>query len=1007
MCTSSVRRCVRAAFVTAFIALPVLVSAQDATITGTVTDTTGGVLPGVTVTVVNEASGITFESVTDERGVFRMPARIGNYRVTATLTGFTDVVRTGLPVAVGQVVTINLQMAPSGLQESVTVTGEAPLLDVTSSSLGTNISQAQMEELPLNGRNWQDLGMLALGNRVNGVGTNEIAAEGAGTYQVNVDGQQVTYWGGGLGNVQPRFSRDAIAEFEFIANRFDATQGRSQGIQINAVTKGGTNNYLGSFGGYFRDDSLNAADKIVNRVLPYSNQQLSTTHGGPLIRDKFHYFANYEFEREPWTTVFTTPYSAFNLEFTEPRKEHKSGLRLDYQFNPNLRATVRGSMWQNDQRLDQAFSATGTNHPSFLVQTYRDSDQIQLALTQVLGSRAVNDFKTGYVGIRNRESSRVPWENHPSALTDGITNGSPIITMNGFRFGPPGSVPQEIQEGKWSFRNDFTISVNKAGRHDFKIGGEYIKNSWWLMICRDCTGIYDAQGGAPPPAAALQQLFPTWNAPDTWNLNALNPIIRRYTQGIGDFTFAVDRHVSAGWIQDDWQVSSNLTLNLGLRYDVALNGFGEDYDFQPWVNGGRPNDTNNIQPRFGFAYRLGEQTVLRGGIGKYYGEVTDQSAHGTVSWRNIVGVEILNDGRPDFATNPFNGPQPTYEQLVLRTCWDQKVNQGGARPGCIRRTVGNNLSSPNSQYPHSWQGSIGFQRQLSNSMAVEADYVYWASAHNVIGNVNINQSFNPATGVPNPTTNVALLPFPEWGNVAMRNHTLGYDSKNHSVQVGLTKRFSNRWQASASYLWVRDYAKDTPPLLPDLPGIPEARNCTYPVTWTADRSRWVCDVPVNFRAFGVPIYDEEWYVTGHQVHRATFNAIYELPYGMQVSGLYFYGDNGKDTTTSGVDVLAVGGVVANRTRRDLSIIPRYNFDRKDLHRVDVRFSRRFSLNGRFSVEPLVEVFNVFNRANFNTWNLNESNSNFGQPQQGAGGNSGAGGTAFQPRVVQLGFRATF
>jgi hypothetical protein len=193
MGTSWIKGFIRAAYVIAFIALPVLASAQDATITGTITDTTGGVLPGVTVTMVHEASGISFESVTDERGVFRMPARIGNYRITATLAGFADAVRTGLPVAVGQVVTINLQMAPSGLQESVTVTGEAPLLDVTSSSLGTNISQAQMEELPINGRNWQDLGMLALGNRVNGVGTNEIAAEGSGTYQVNVDGQQVTY----------------------------------------------------------------------------------------------------------------------------------------------------------------------------------------------------------------------------------------------------------------------------------------------------------------------------------------------------------------------------------------------------------------------------------------------------------------------------------------------------------------------------------------------------------------------------------------------------------------------------------------------------------------------------------------------------------------------------------------------------------------------------------------------------------------------------------------------
>src|SRR5688572_29828117 len=255
--------------------------AQEATVTGTITDATGGVLPGVTVTAINEATGFTLEAVTDERGAFRMPARIGTYRVTAVLAGFTDAVRAGVPLSVGQTVTVNLQMSPSGLTESVTVTGEAPLIDVTTSGLGSNISQTQMEELPLNGRNWQDLAMLAVGNKVNEVGTNEIAAEGAGTYQVNVDGQQITYEGGGLGNVQARYSRDAIAEFEYISNRFDASQGRSSGVQINAVTKGGTNQYLGSFGSYFRHDSLNAADHIVNEVLPYSNQQVSFTHGGP------------------------------------------------------------------------------------------------------------------------------------------------------------------------------------------------------------------------------------------------------------------------------------------------------------------------------------------------------------------------------------------------------------------------------------------------------------------------------------------------------------------------------------------------------------------------------------------------------------------------------------------------------------------------------------------------------------------------------------------------------
>ena len=127
-------------FLIAVLALPIVGYAQEATITGTITDATGGVLPGVTVTAVNEASGNSYEAVTDARGVFRMPARIGTYRLTASLAGFAEATRAGLPVAVGQTVTLNLQMAPSGVQESVTVTGEAPLIDVSTSSLGSNIS---------------------------------------------------------------------------------------------------------------------------------------------------------------------------------------------------------------------------------------------------------------------------------------------------------------------------------------------------------------------------------------------------------------------------------------------------------------------------------------------------------------------------------------------------------------------------------------------------------------------------------------------------------------------------------------------------------------------------------------------------------------------------------------------------------------------------------------------------------------------------------------------------
>jgi hypothetical protein len=1000
MSTGSVKRLLIAASVAAlFLALPVAGHAQEATVTGTITDTTGGVLPGVIVTAVHEATGFTLEAVTDDRGVFRMPARIGTYRVTASLAGFADVNRTGVPVSVGQTVTVNLQMSAAGLAETVTVTGEAPLINVTTSSLGSNISQAQMQELPLNGRNWQDLAMLAVGNKVNEVGTNEIAAEGAGTYQVNVDGQQITYEGGGLGNVQARYSRDAIAEFEYIANRFDASQGRSQGVQINAVTKSGTNNYQGSFGAYFRDDSLNAADHIVERVLPYSNQQVSATHGGPLIRDRFHYFANYEFERQSYSTVFTTPYPEFNLQFTAPREEHKAGLRLDYQFNPNFRASLRGAIWQNDQDIDQGFEGSSTDHPSFLVHTYRDSDQFQLTLTNVLGSRAVNEVRTGYVGLRNLEQSKVPWPRHPAAATDGIVNGSPILTFQGFRFGPPGSVPQEIQQGNWSFRDDFTVSYNAAGRHDMKVGADYIKNSFWLLICRDCTGIYNMDLGPIP--ANFASNFPAWDDPSTWNLDAFLPITRRYTQGIGDFTFAVDRHQLAGWVQDDWQIGSRTTLNLGLRYDLVRNGFGENFTFDPWVQAGRSNDTDNIQPRFGMAYRLNDRTVLRGGLGKYYAWVTDQSAHGTVSWVNIVGVELLPDGRPDFNSNPFNGPQPTYDQLVLRTCWDQKVNQGGARPGCIRRTVGNNLASPTSQFPYSYQGSIGFQRQLGETMAVEADYVYYKSYYNISGG-NINQAWDAATGLPYATRLVNRLPFPEWGTVSMRRNSPGEDEKSHSIQAGFTKRFSNRWQASATYSLTLESEKLYPVLLPEMAAFPQtAGGCNHPVTWNATGTQWNCSTPVNFAAFGVDVYDNsQWHRTDHQKHRAVFNAIYELPAEIMLSGLYFYGDNGWATTTSGVDVFDTGGVIAARTRLDRSIIPLNNFNKKDLHRVDLRVTKRFSAGQRYSVEPMLEVFNLFNRANFTDWVLNESSPLFGRPDA-------ADGIAYQPRIVQVGFRARF
>src|SRR2546430_2935038 len=148
------------------VTLPSLGYAQDATIGGTATDSTGGVLPGVTVTATNVESGNTFVAVPDERGNFRLPVRIGNYRIIAELSGFTKVNRS-LQMLVGQTTVVNIQMAPATLEETVTITAEAPLVDTTTSTVGANIDPRQMSELPLNGRNWMDLTLLAPGARRN------------------------------------------------------------------------------------------------------------------------------------------------------------------------------------------------------------------------------------------------------------------------------------------------------------------------------------------------------------------------------------------------------------------------------------------------------------------------------------------------------------------------------------------------------------------------------------------------------------------------------------------------------------------------------------------------------------------------------------------------------------------------------------------------------------------------------------------------------------------------
>jgi hypothetical protein len=934
--------------------------AQEAIVSGAITDSTGGVLPGVAVKAENEASGNTFETVTDGRGAYSIPVRVGVYKMTAALQGFNTITRSA-EVLVGQTAVINLQMTPAGVAESLTVTGEAPLIDVSTSSLGGNIDPRQVSEVPSAGRNWVGLALLAPGNRTNGQGFTPVQDRvDVREFQLNVDGVQVTS-NLGTGN-QSHYSGDSIAEFQFISNRFDATQGRSSGVQVNAITKSGTNLLSGSLVGNFRNSDWNAADHVLLKVLPYSNQQISGTLGGPVILNKLHYFANYEYERQPLTSIWNTQYPKFNVELNGLRSQKLGGGRLDYELTSKMRLMGKATR----SVLFEPFGNGSTNHPSATASNAEHNTDVIGQFTQVLSNRALNEFRVGYASYGIDQKSLTSWSKHWQAA-NGITTDGPSITFQGFLFNRNNNLPRYRNQDVYTIHDDFTFSYDAAGRHDLRAGGEYLHLLDNTRNCNRCGGVITAQRGSVP--SNIEALFPDPFNADTWNLAAISPLVSRYQVGVSDssaFLTPVRMWKYGAWAQDDWKVSSHMTLNLGVRYDLIWNGFAQDVNFPPFEMPDRPQDANNLQPRVGFAYQLNDRTVVRGGTGLYYNDILNTNVLWPMSPLTIAVIAVNNDGRADFAANPFNGPLPTYAQALQRFCYVNNV------PGCLLRDLQEQAPIPDySHVTRSLQSSIGIARQLGNDMAFEADYVNTRSRFEKSIQDNVNLTFDPATGNPYPFSDIAHRAFPLYGVVGMFPHT--GNSDYHGLQTSFNKRMTHHWQGSLTYTLSGLWDRDPPPLS-------GFREVPFPVA----------------RDLG----GERSFAETDQRHRLVFNGIWQVKYGFQVSGLYFYGSGQRTQALCGCDARALSITSIDRMRLDGTIIPREAFLFAPIHRVDLKLLQHVPLHGRAGIDGYVDIFNLFDRANYGAYNIMETSSLYGTPAQSTN-------TAYGPRTLQIGFRVRF
>jgi len=964
-------------------------TAQEGSLLGTITDSTKAVLPGVTVTATSLETGRLMTAVSNERGEYRIPGvPAGRYRIQAELAGFTTLVVPELELLVGQNRTVPFILQVATLQESLTVTGESPLVDTRSASVAGNVDRRQMEELPLQGRNWLELSMMVKGITANHIDNQPGVRDRQ--FQLNLDGQEITQQVAGSGFGQPKFSREAIAEFQIITNLFDVTMGRSQGIQVQAISRSGTNDLKGTAYGYFRDDRFNAKDFVADRVLPYANQQLGAAVGGPLIRDRFHYFVSYEYEREPGTIIAIPPASAFqgqNFSFDTKLTQTSFLGRGDYQMGSNNHLTMRGSYWDWKNPFTQV---SGTEHPSQAATRSRKAINLATNWSSVLSSNALQEVKIGY--------SHFDWKN---LLAEPALAGSPnLVFPGGVNIGQRRNYPQEFFQNTYSFRYDLSLH---RGSHDWRIGGEFLRwhdTGQWQLLSRG-----EFIFTSTPPDLTARIPASAWNDPSQWNLSGLDSRVLRYDLNFGDWTIDIPRPTYGVWIGDTWALNNRLTLNYGVRYDLDWGAIAPPHittqvTFDPRggnqysdiaITPGEPlyrndmRDTNNIAPRAGFTWNVtgNSNFVIRGGSGLYY-SINDSNT--TFSQQSFNGERIIvnsfaNDGLPGFIQDPTRG----------RTPQDFLSGRFPLPP------QGPRVIAHDYRMPRTWQSILGFQREIGEAMAVEADLTYW-KAYNQGRQRDPNLFFDPVTGY-NRHPTAAGRPDPKFGQIQWLESNGKADSA--ALATSFTRRYRTNFQANVAYTL----------------------------------GLFTHDNTTGFQFQGNNPFDPEaeWArSTEFQRHTLRVNGIYRLPWDFSLAGAYLYGSGQHFVTTvalnpfghtgatrlnSGTTPLVIPETVPtsatnsnpvpvrSRFRGPATIAPGEVAPRNalrglPLHRVDLRMTKELRLPRGMQVTGIAEVFNLFNHANYGAYNTQINSATFGQPRQQAL-------NAYFPRVWQFAFKVGF
>src|SRR5687767_12487944 len=603
--------------------------ATTADLAGVIYDQSGALLPGVAVTATHVESGFRRTVLSGPDGRFVLPALPpGPYLVRAELKGFTPLVREGLALALGTTVEIELRMIAAGPQEQITVTAETPVLDTQKTALTSTVSQAQIDSLPTNGRNFISFSAITPGvstDRTPQQGASAtsgltFAGQRARSNNITVDG--VDNNDAAVGAVRATFSQEAVREFQVLTNSFSAEFGKASGGVVNIVTKSGTNVLSGNLFGYFRDETLNAKEHferfdpsgaaIDREKAPYGQKQFGFTLGGPLRKDRSFFFASFERQDIDTNNFVTiddrTIVTVGPMTLGTPKQIlERAGfvvetgnvpykvegdqflVKLDHQLSENQSLAARFNYADAlNENIEPWGGQTARSRGAVL-----DSTDYMTALSHTLvsGTRLVNELRFQYAKRDQDVNSLDPRCGGPCTTSD---QGGPTLEVTGFanvgrhRFTPQPRRSRRVQVldtlsyvvGDHQFKTGFDFSTidNKDEALALHFGGRYIF-------------------AAALPGALFGLPVPTINAIQAVALG----LPAAYVQGYGNPTNSYRVGDLSVFLQDDWRVTQNFTLKLGLRYQ---NQYWPDFTYT--VRGidayQFPKDSNNIAPRLSFAW---------------------------------------------------------------------------------------------------------------------------------------------------------------------------------------------------------------------------------------------------------------------------------------------------------------------------------------------------------------------------------------------------------------------